>query len=213
MKRKLRAAAKSLSRVPAPCGSRGKRRQKVLGQPLTKHSHNHEDRIAHELRGERPAPCADDGAAAAPGPAGGRRRCGCEHPARARSHREKAVVSAGHEPGEGAGRAGLHHRHPRRALRSNRLQRATASARRRGTHWSISAQEHDTPSFAKWHKVLEGFGSDLLSAYPPECKVIDEFFIKTTAGKPNGQDAVLAGLVPPPRRSRWRLASTPSTRH
>ena len=67
--------------------------------------------------------------------------------------------------------------------------------RRRGTHRSISAQEHDTPSFAKWHKVLEGFGSDLLSAYPPECKVVDEFFIKTTAGKPNGQDAVLAGLV------------------
>ena len=59
----------------------------------------------------------------------------------------------------------------------------------------ISAQEHDTPSFAAWHKVLEGFGDDLLSAYPPECKVIDEFFIKTTAGKPNGQDAVLAGLV------------------
>ena len=69
------------------------------------------------------------------------------------------------------------------------------SARRRGTHRSISAQEHDTPSFAAWHKVLESFGSDLLSAYPPECKVIDEFFIKTTAGKPSGQDAVLAGLV------------------
>ena len=101
-------------------------------------------------------------------------------------------------------------RSPRRALRRNRLQRATASARWRGTHWSTSAQEHDTPSFAKWHNVLEGFGSDLLSASPPECKVIDEFFIKTTAGKPNGQDAVLAGLVPPPRRSR--LASTPSTR-
>ena len=96
---------------------------------------------------------------------------------------------------QGPRRPGLHDRHPRRALRSNQLQRATASARWRWTHRSISAQEHDTPSFAKWHKILEGFGSDLLSAYPPECKVIDEFFIKTTAGKPNGQDAVLAGLV------------------
>ena len=83
-----------------------------------------------------------------------------------------------------------------------------------GPGYTIGILEHDTPSFAKWHKVLEGFGSDLLSAYPPECKVIDEFFIKTTAGRPSGQDAVLAGLVPPPRRSRrWRLASTPSTRH
>ena len=63
------------------------------------------------------------------------------------------------------------------------------------------APADEEPALAKWHKVLEGFGSDLLSAYPPECKVIDEFFIKTTAGKPNGQDAVLAGLVPPPRRS------------
>ena len=80
-----------------------------------------------------------------------------------------------------------------------------------GPGYTIGILEHDTPSFAKWHKVLEGFGSDLLSAYPPECKVIDEFFIKTTAGKPNGQDAVLAGLVPPPRRSRCRLASTPSS--
>ena len=62
-----------------------------------------------------------------------------------------------------------------------------------GPGYTIGILEHDTPSFAKWHKVLEGFGSDLLSAYPPECKVIDEFFIKTTAGKPNGQDAVLAG--------------------
>ena len=68
------------------------------------------------------------------------------------------------------------------------------SARRRGTHRSISAQEHDTPSFAAWHKVLEGFGSDLLSAYPPECKVIDEFFIKSRSTE-TGKDAVLAGLV------------------
>ena len=74
------------------------------------------------------------------------------------------------------------------------MQRATASARRRGTHRSISAQEHDTPSFAAWHKVLEGFGSDLLSAYPPECKVIDEFFIKSRSTE-TGEDAVLAGLV------------------
>ena len=58
----------------------------------------------------------------------------------------------------------------------------------------ISAQEHDTPSFAAWHKVLEGFGSDLLSAYPPECKVIDEFFIKSRSTE-TGKDAVLAGLV------------------
>ena len=64
----------------------------------------------------------------------------------------------------------------------------------RGTHRSISAQEHDTPSFAAWHKVLEGFGSDLLSAYPPECKVIDEFFIKSRSTE-TGKDAVLAGLV------------------
>ena len=83
-----------------------------------------------------------------------------------------------------------------------------------GPGYTIGILEHDTPSFKAWHKVIEGIGSDLLSVYPPECKVIDEFFIKTTAGKPNGQDAVLAGLVPPPRRSRrWRLASTPSTRH
>ena len=64
-----------------------------------------------------------------------------------------------------------------------------------GPGYTIGILEHDTPSFKAWHKVLEGFGDDLLSAYPPECKVIDEFFIKTTAGKPSGQDAVLAGLV------------------
>ena len=58
----------------------------------------------------------------------------------------------------------------------------------------ISAQEHDTPSFAAWHKVLESFGSDLLSAYPPECKVIDEFFIKSRSTE-TGKDGVLAGLV------------------
>ena len=64
-----------------------------------------------------------------------------------------------------------------------------------GPGYTIGILEHDTPSFKAWHKVIEGIGSDLLSVYPPECKVIDEFFIKTTAGKPNGQDAVLAGLV------------------
>ena len=79
-----------------------------------------------------------------------------------------------------------------------------------GPGYTIGILEHDTPSFAKWHKVLEGFGSDLLSAYPPECKVIDEFFIKSKSTE-TGNDAVLAGLVPPPRRSRWRLASTPSS--
>jgi len=74
------------------------------------------------------------------------------------------------------------------------LRRATASARRRGTHRSISAQEHDTPSFAKWHKVLEGFGSDLLSGYPSECKIIDQFFIKSRSTE-TGKDAVLSGVV------------------
>ena len=74
------------------------------------------------------------------------------------------------------------------------MQRATASARRRGTHRSISAQEHDTPSFAKWHKVLEGFGSDLLSGYPSECKIIDQFFIKSRSTE-TGKDAVLSGVV------------------
>ena len=74
------------------------------------------------------------------------------------------------------------------------MQRATASARSRGTHWSISAQEHDTPSFAKWHKVLEGFGSDLLSGYPAECKIIDQFFIKSRSTE-TGKDAVLSGVV------------------
>ena len=64
-----------------------------------------------------------------------------------------------------------------------------------GPGYTIGILEHDTPSFKAWHKVIEGIGSDLLSVYPPECKVVDEFFIKTTAGKPNGQDAVLAGLV------------------
>ena len=66
--------------------------------------------------------------------------------------------------------------------------------RRRGTHRSISAQEHDTPSFAKWHKVLEGFGSDLLSGYPSECKIIDQFFIKSRSTE-TGKDAVLSGVV------------------
>ena len=58
----------------------------------------------------------------------------------------------------------------------------------------ISAQEHDTPSFAAWHKVLEGFGSDLLSGYPSECKIIDQFFIKSRSTE-TGKDAVLSGLV------------------
>ena len=68
---------------------------------------------------------AEYGAPAAPGrPC---RRCCCrrEHPARPRSDREEAALPAGHEPSIGAGRPGLHDRHPRRALRRNRLQRAT----------------------------------------------------------------------------------------
>jgi len=46
----------------------------------------------------------------------------------------------------------------------------------------------------KWHKVLEGFGSDLLSGYPPECKIIDQFFIKSRSTE-TGKDAVLSGVV------------------
>ena len=34
----------------------------------------------------------------------------------------------------------------------------------------------------------------MLSAYPPECKVVDEFFIKSKSTE-TGKDAVLAGLV------------------
>jgi len=63
-----------------------------------------------------------------------------------------------------------------------------------GPGYTIGILEHDTPSFKAWHKVLEGFGDDLLSAYPPECKVIDEFFIKSKSTE-TGKDGVLAGLV------------------
>ena len=102
-------------------------------------------------------------------------------------------MSAWHQFSKSAGRAGLHDRHPRRAPASKSITtRYTRSTR--GTHRSISSQEHDTPSFKAWHKVLEGFGDDLLSAYPPECKVVDEFFIKSRSTE-TGKDAVLAGLV------------------
>ena len=63
-----------------------------------------------------------------------------------------------------------------------------------GPGYTIGILEHDTPSFKAWHKVIEGIGSDLLSVYPPECKVIDEFFIKSRSTE-TGKDAVLAGLV------------------
>jgi len=63
-----------------------------------------------------------------------------------------------------------------------------------GPGYTIGILEHDTPSFAKWHKVLEGFGSDLLSGYPSECKIIDQFFIKSRSTE-TGKDAVLSGLV------------------
>jgi hypothetical protein len=63
-----------------------------------------------------------------------------------------------------------------------------------GPGYTIGILEHDTPSFAAWHKVLEGFGSDLLSGYPSECKIIDQFFIKSRSTE-TGKDAVLSGLV------------------
>ncbi len=63
-----------------------------------------------------------------------------------------------------------------------------------GPGYTIGILEHDTPSFAKWHKVLEGFGSDLLSGYPSECKIIDQFFIKSRSTE-TGKDAVLSGIV------------------
>ena len=63
-----------------------------------------------------------------------------------------------------------------------------------GPGYTIGILEHDTPSFAKWHKVLEGFGSDLLSGYPSECKIIDQFFIKSRSTE-TGKDAVLSGVV------------------
>ena len=63
-----------------------------------------------------------------------------------------------------------------------------------GPGYTIGILEHDTPSFAKWHKVLEGFGSDLLSGYPPECKIVDQFFIKSRSTE-TGKDAVLSGIV------------------
>ncbi|CAH0372022.1 unnamed protein product, partial [Pelagomonas calceolata] len=56
---------------------------------------------------------ADHGAPAAPGPAGGRRRCRRVELTRARSHREEAALPPGHEFRQGAGRPGLHDRHPR----------------------------------------------------------------------------------------------------
>lgn len=40
--------------------------------------------------------------------------------------------------------------------------------------YTVGVFEHSTPDFKKWHKVLDGFGKDLLSVYPPECKVIRE---------------------------------------
>jgi hypothetical protein len=57
---------------------------------------------------------------------------------------------------------------------------------------TIAMFEHDTPSYASWHKVLQSFGKDLLSVYPPEMKVIDEFFVKT---KSERGDGVMAGLI------------------
>ena len=63
-----------------------------------------------------------------------------------------------------------------------------------GPGYTIGILEHDTPSFAAWHKVLEGFGSDLLSGYPSECKIIDQFFIKSRSTE-TGKDAVLSGVV------------------
>ena len=63
-----------------------------------------------------------------------------------------------------------------------------------GPGYTIGILEHDTPSFAAWHKVLEGFGSDLQSGYPSECKIIDQFFIKSRSTE-TGKDAVLSGLV------------------
>ena len=63
-----------------------------------------------------------------------------------------------------------------------------------GTHgYTVGIFEHATPDWNKWHDILKGFGPDLLSVYPPEAKVIREFFVKTTAVE--GGDGVLAGLV------------------
>ena len=59
--------------------------------------------------------------------------------------------------------------------------------------YTVGIFEHATPDWNKWHDILKGFGPDLLSVYPPEAKVIREFFVKTTAVE--GGDGVLAGLV------------------
>jgi len=58
--------------------------------------------------------------------------------------------------------------------------------------YTVGVFEHCTPNFKDWHKQLDGFGKDLLSVYPPECKVVREGFVKTSL---EGGDGVLAFLV------------------
>ena len=159
----------SVGVCPAACARssvRGARKKACCSrqQRLPNSSLHHEACTIHELR-DRPAPGADDGAATAPRGACWR---GCRRgqPHRAAGAGQKPLCLPGTNPASALG----------------------------GPGYTIGILEHDTPSFAAWHKVLEGFGDDLLSAYPPECKVIDEFFIKSRSTE-TGQDAVLAGLV------------------
>ena len=98
---------------------------------------------------------ADHGAPAAPGPAGGRRRRRRVELTRARSHREEAALPPGHEFRQGAGRPGLHDRHPRARPVSHRSptysrfdpRRSTIlRASRRGTRSSRASGATCCPS-------------------------------------------------------------------
>ena len=102
------------------------------------------------------APRADHGAPAPPGPAGGRRRCRRVELTRARSHREEAAVPPGHEFRQGAGRPGLHDRHPRARPVSHRSptysrfdprRSTTRRASRRGIkYWRASVMIYCPPT-------------------------------------------------------------------
>ena len=89
-------------------------------QRLPNSSLHHEACTIHELR-DRPAPGADDGAATAPRGACWR---GCRRgqPHRAAGAGQKTSLPAWHKPRQCVRRPGLHHRHPRRALRRNQLR-------------------------------------------------------------------------------------------
>ena len=79
---------------------------------------------------------------------------------------------------------------------------ASAKTNLKGTYpadtkglYTVGVFEHSTPHFKDWHKVLDGFGPDLLTnAYPPDCNVSREIFVKTKGEIP-GQEGVAAVLV------------------